>query len=76
MIQYFRRHCQAQRGFLTLLEAPIPLKDYESVWGYSGTGANIMREIKIKFDPINILSPGRFVWDDKCGRTKTVKRNN
>ncbi|HBE18255.1 MAG TPA: FAD-binding oxidoreductase [Cyanobacteria bacterium UBA11149] len=64
MLQYFRRHCQEQGGFLTVLDAPIPLKNYVSVWGYSGTGANNMRELKMRFDSRNILSPERFVWDD------------
>ncbi len=76
MIQYFRHHCQAQGGFLTLLEAPIAMKNYESVWGANVTGANIMREIKMRFDPRKILSPERFVWDDKCGRTKKINEKN
>ena len=68
MIQYFRRHCQAQRGFLTVLEAPIAMKNYVGVWGYSGKGSDIMRKIKMTFDTRNILSPERFIWDDKIGK--------
>lgn len=60
-IMEIRRHCQAQSGFLTVLEAPISLKQQLDVWGYSGNGLNIMRGIKQQFDPKNLLSPHRFV---------------
>ncbi|HAA29877.1 MAG TPA: FAD-binding oxidoreductase [Cyanobacteria bacterium UBA8553] len=60
-IMEIRHHCQAQNGFLTVLEAPISLKQQLDVWGYSGNGLNIMRGIKQQFDPKNLLSPQRFV---------------
>ncbi len=56
-----RRHCQSQRGFLTVLEAPISLKQQIDVWGYSGNALGIMRRIKQQFDPKNLLSSHRFV---------------
>ena len=56
-----RRHCQAQSGFLTLLEAPISLKQQLDVWGYNSSALNIMSQIKQQFDPKNLLSPYRFV---------------
>jgi glycolate oxidase FAD binding subunit len=56
-----RRHCEAQRGFLTVLEAPIALKQQLDVWGYNGNALNVMRGIKQQFDPKNLLSPQRFV---------------
>jgi glycolate oxidase FAD binding subunit len=61
IIMKIREYCQAQNGFLTVLEAPIALKQQLDVWGYSGNGLNIMRSIKQQFDPKNILSPQRFV---------------
>ena len=61
VIMKIREYCQAQNGFLTVLEAPISLKQQLDVWGYSGNGLNIMRSIKQQFDPKNILSPQRFV---------------
>jgi len=61
IIMKMREYCQAQNGFLTVLEAPIALKQQLDVWGYSGNGLNIMRSIKQQFDPKNILSPQRFV---------------
>jgi len=60
-IAQMRSDCEAQRGFLTLLEAPISLKQQIDVWGYNGNAMNIMRGIKQKFDPKNLLSPHRFV---------------
>jgi glycolate oxidase FAD binding subunit len=56
-----RRHCQSQRGFLTVLEAPISLKQQIDVWGYSGNALDMMRRIKQQFDPKNLLSSHRFV---------------
>ncbi len=56
-----RSLCQANGGFLTILEAPIKLKQQLEVWGYTGNALDIMRGIKQQFDPGNILSPGRFV---------------
>ena len=56
-----RSVCEAGGGFLTVLEAPIALKQDVDVWGYGGTAVEIMRRIKQQFDPEGILSPGRFV---------------
>ncbi|HEY9630982.1 MAG TPA: FAD-binding oxidoreductase [Coleofasciculaceae cyanobacterium] len=56
-----RQVCQAQGGFLTLLEAPIALKQKLDVWGYPGNALDIMRRIKHQFDSENLFSPGRFV---------------
>jgi glycolate oxidase FAD binding subunit len=60
-IMELRRYCESQRGFLTVLEAPISLKQQLDVWGYSGNALNVMRGIKQQFDPKNLLSPQRFV---------------
>jgi glycolate oxidase FAD binding subunit len=53
--------CQSQGGFLTLLEAPVSLKQQIDVWGYNGNSIDLMRRIKQQFDSENILSPYRFV---------------
>ena len=60
-IAQLRCYCESQRGFLTILEAPIALKQQLDVWGYNGNALTIMREIKQQFDPKNILSPYQFV---------------
>ena len=53
--------CQDCRGFLTILEASLSLKQQFEPWGYRGNALPMMRKLKEKFDPKNILSPGRFV---------------
>lgn len=60
-INEMRSYCQERKGFLTVLEAPIALKQKLDVWGYNGNDLKIMRQIKQQFDPTNILSPNRFV---------------
>lgn len=52
---------QAHRGFLTILSAPMAVKEQIDVWGYTGNALPLMRRIKEQFDSQNILSPGRFV---------------
>ena len=56
-----RNLCEQNSGFLTVLSAPIEVKQKIDVWGYSGNGLELMRGIKKQFDAENILSPGRFV---------------
>ncbi len=56
-----RSLCESNRGFLTILSAPIAVKQKVDVWGYTGNALQIMRGIKEQFDGKNILSPGRFV---------------
>jgi glycolate oxidase FAD binding subunit len=56
-----RQLCESHSGFLTVLAAPVTLKESLDVWGYSGNALNLMRGIKKQFDGNNILSPSRFV---------------
>ncbi|NWF61898.1 MAG: FAD-binding oxidoreductase [Fischerella sp.] len=56
-----RSLCENHRGFLTILTAPVAVKQKLDVWGYTGNALGIMRRIKAQFDAKNILSPGRFV---------------
>ncbi|MEH2291303.1 FAD-binding oxidoreductase [Nostoc sp.] len=52
---------QANKGFLTILSAPMAVKEQIDIWGYTGNALPLMRRIKEQFDSKNILSPGRFV---------------
>lgn len=61
VLEQLRSHCQKNAGFLTILQAPKPLKGKMEVWGYSGNALGVMKDIKEKFDPNRLLSPGRFV---------------
>ena len=56
-----RKLCEQKSGFLTILSAPIDIKQKVDVWGYTGNALELMRGIKKQFDSENILSPGRFV---------------
>ncbi|MEL6139475.1 MAG: FAD-binding oxidoreductase [Cyanobacteria bacterium J06628_6] len=58
-----RSHCQSAGGFLSLLAGPKSIKAQMDVWGYSGNGLGIMRQLKVNFDPQSLLSTGRFVGD-------------
>ena len=61
LIQQIRSNCMAAGGYLSLLQAPLRLKNYLEIWGYSGNALALMKKIKQQFDPENRLSPGRFV---------------
>ncbi|OAB55470.1 glycolate oxidase [Phormidium willei BDU 130791] len=61
LLGQLRRHCQANGGFLTVLEAPQSLKRQCDPWGYTGNAQRAMAQIKQKFDPQTRLSPGRFI---------------
>ena len=56
-----RNWCESQGGFLSILKAPVDLKQQLEVWGYAGNALNLMRQIKQQFDPQNQFSPNRFV---------------
>lgn len=56
-----RNWCESQGGFLSILKAPVDLKEQLEVWGYGGNALNLMRQIKQQFDPQNQFSPNRFV---------------
>ncbi|NJL77947.1 MAG: FAD-binding oxidoreductase [Richelia sp. RM2_1_2] len=56
-----RKLCEQNSGFLSILSAPLEVKQKLDVWGYNGNALELMREIKKQFDSQNILSPGRFV---------------
>ncbi|MHC5723050.1 MAG: FAD-binding oxidoreductase [Nostoc sp.] len=56
-----RLRTQGHRGFLTILSAPVAIKEQIDVWGYTGNALPLMRGIKEQFDSKDILSPGRFV---------------
>lgn len=56
-----RNGCESQGGFLSILKAPVDLKQKLEVWGYGGNALNLMRRIKQQFDPQNQFSPNRFV---------------
>ncbi|AFY31509.1 FAD-binding oxidoreductase [Calothrix sp. PCC 7507] len=60
-VLHIRDLCQRNSGFLSILAAPVTVKQTVDVWGYTSNGLQVMRGIKEQFDGKNILSPGRFV---------------
>lgn len=60
-IEEMRSHCQQNCGFLTILDAPKPLKQQLDIWGYSGNALKTMQAIKNQFDPQNLLNCDRFI---------------
>lgn len=56
-----RQLCQSSGGFLSVMVAPISVKNQVDVWGYQGNGFEVMRKIKRQFDSENMLSPNRFI---------------
>lgn len=56
-----RSLCQSSNGFLSVMQAPVSLKQQLDIWGYTGNALDLMRRIKQQFDPESILSPHRFV---------------
>jgi glycolate oxidase FAD binding subunit len=58
-LKSLRSHCEAAGGFLSVLQAPVAVKQQIDVWGYRGNAVPLMREIKQQFDPLGILNPAR-----------------
>lgn len=54
-----RSHCEASGGFLSVLQAPVEVKQHLDVWGYRGNTVPLMKQIKHQFDPLDLLNPGR-----------------
>lgn len=57
----WRAHARAGGGHATLEWAPLAVKSRVRVWDDPGPAARVMRRIKERLDPGNLLSPGRFV---------------
>jgi glycolate oxidase FAD binding subunit len=56
-IPTLRSHCEDSGGFVSVLQAPVELKQQLDVWGYRGNAVPLMRQLKHQFDPLNILNP-------------------
>ena len=56
-----RSRCESSGGFLSVLQAPVSLKQQIEVWGYRGNALELMKRVKHQFDPHTLLSPHRFV---------------
>lgn len=54
-----RGQCETSGGFLSVLQAPIEVKENIDIWGYRGNALPLMQKIRAQFDPNGILNPGR-----------------
>jgi glycolate oxidase FAD binding subunit len=54
-----RSQCEANGGFLSVLQAPEALKQQLDIWGYRGNAVPLMRQLKHQFDPLDLLNPGK-----------------
>jgi glycolate oxidase FAD binding subunit len=58
IIEALRRDVAAARGFLTLIRASEHVARSVDHWGDLGDSLKVLRAIKTRFDPANILYPG------------------
>jgi hypothetical protein len=51
-------------GRTTVLHCPEDVElSREDIWGPPPAGFNVMRALKERFDPHNVLNPGRFIFE-------------
>jgi glycolate oxidase FAD binding subunit len=55
-----RSICQKHQGFLSVLSAPIEVKQSIDVWGYTSNATELMQAVKHQFDPNMLFSPDRM----------------
>lgn len=56
-----RQLCQSLGGFLSILQAPVAVKQAVDIWGFTGNALSLMQKLKHQFDPHNLLNPQRLV---------------
>ncbi|MBA4495137.1 FAD-binding oxidoreductase [Paenactinomyces guangxiensis] len=56
-----RSWVEERSGHLVVEHAPLSFKERISVWGRPPGGLNLMRQLKERLDPGDLLNPGRFV---------------
>jgi len=61
LVSKLRAQLHELHGHLVIESAPASLKKNLDVWEHVGASFKMMQALKRKFDPNNILNPGRFV---------------
>lgn len=61
IVSKLRAQLHEIHGHLIIESAPASLKKNLNAWGEVGASFKLMQALKRKFDPNNILNPGRFV---------------
>lgn len=60
-IEHLRQRARSSGGSVVALRLPDELRERLDVWGCDSDALPLMRVIKWRFDPKQILNPGRFV---------------
>lgn len=60
-IKRLRASAAAANGALVIEKAPAEVRRAADAWGDVGSTAELMRSIKVRFDPQSLLNPGKFV---------------
>lgn len=60
-LEGLRREAEDASGSLVLHDAPPSLKSRVDAWGKAGDAFEVMKRLKVEFDPRGICSPGRFL---------------
>lgn len=61
LIESWRSALNAVRGSVVIERGPADLKNRVDAWGYRYKDLKLMRRIKNRLDPREVLNPGRFV---------------
>lgn len=61
VIARLRDHARGAGGNLIVESAPTAIKHQIDIWGPIGSSLELMKEIKKRLDPLNLLNSGRFV---------------
>jgi glycolate oxidase FAD binding subunit len=61
IVDRLRSDARASGGYLVVESAPAAWKRDVDVWGPPPAGFDLMKGVKAAFDPLRLLSPGRFV---------------
>ena len=61
MLHFLRGEVDRLEGTMNVSQCPVAMKEELDVWGTMKDALPLMQRIKEKFDPEQILNPGRFV---------------
>ncbi len=60
-LEALRKAARAKGGYAVVIDKPPSLYDKIERWGYQPEGLDLMKALKARWDPQNILKPGTFV---------------
>jgi glycolate oxidase subunit GlcD len=64
-IERMRQRAENLGGHLIIERAPVEIKNEIDSWGGFGSVTELTRRVKAQLDPENILSPGRFIGEQR-----------